>query len=77
MKARAGDWLVVEGTTLDRHRREGMITEVRTADGSPPYLVRWLDTDHVSLVFPGPDARVETPEEHTAHRTRSSATSTR
>lgn len=66
MKARVGDWLIVEGTTLEQHRREGLITEVRMADGSPPYLVRWLDSDHVSLVFPGPDARVETPEQHRA-----------
>lgn len=66
MKAEAGDWLVVEGTTLQQHRREGLITEVRTADGAPPYLVRWRDTDHVTLVFPGPDARVETAEEHRA-----------
>nr|SBO96077.1 hypothetical protein BN4615_P5593 [Nonomuraea gerenzanensis] len=31
---------------------------VEHADGSPPYLVRWLDTGRESLVFPGRDARV-------------------
>jgi hypothetical protein len=64
MKARAGDWLIIEGTTVQDHRREGRITEVRAVDGSPPYLVRWRDTDHVSLVFPGAGARIETPQEH-------------
>lgn len=69
MKASPGDWLIVEGLTLDEHRREGLITEVRRADGSPPYVVRWLDTEHATLVFPGPDARVQTAAEHEArHR---------
>ncbi|RBQ12196.1 hypothetical protein DP939_44190 [Spongiactinospora rosea] len=36
-----------------------VIVEVRNADGSPPYTVRWLDQGHLALVFPGPDARVE------------------
>ena len=33
------------------------------ADGSPPYVVRWLATGHVATVVPGPDAIVVTPEE--------------
>lgn len=64
MKARPGDWLVVEGPTVSSRRREGLITEVLGGDGGPPYRVRWLDTDHVALVFPGSDARVHTPEQH-------------
>ncbi len=59
MKARRGDRLVLEGTHVGDHRRVGVITEVRHADGTPPYVVRWLDDDHEALVFPGPDARVE------------------
>ena len=35
------------------------ILEVHGAAGAPPYLVRWSDTDHESLVFPGPDATVQ------------------
>ncbi|MEU5864348.1 MULTISPECIES: DUF1918 domain-containing protein [unclassified Nonomuraea] len=58
MKAAKGDQLIVEGTRDGEHRRVGFIVEVAHADGSPPYLVRWLDDDHESLVFPGPDARV-------------------
>ena len=64
MKAQPGDWLIVEGPTLNDHRREGLITKLRHIDGSPPYFVRWLDTDDLTLVFPGPDAHVETPEQH-------------
>ncbi|HEX4817391.1 DUF1918 domain-containing protein [Nonomuraea sp. NPDC049480] len=58
MKAAVGDRLIVEGTRGNSTRREGFILEVAHADGSPPYLVRWLDDGHESLVFPGPEARV-------------------
>ena len=63
MRAKVGDWLVVKGTTIDRPGQRGLITEVHSADGSPPYVVRWLETDHVATVFPGPDAVVVTAEE--------------
>jgi len=43
-----------------------VITEVRSADGSPPYVVRWLATDHVATVYPGPDALIVTPAEQEA-----------
>ena len=56
MKAQVGNWFVVHGRTLDDPAREGVIVEVPHADGSPPYVVRWLDDDRVSLLFPGPDA---------------------
>jgi hypothetical protein len=49
--------LVVEGTHVGDGRREGLITDVPHPDGSPPYLVRWLD-GHEALVFPGPDSRI-------------------
>jgi hypothetical protein len=40
---------------------------VRNDDGSPPYVVRWLDSDHLATVFPGPDASVVTAaEQHEA-----------
>jgi Domain of unknown function (DUF1918) len=40
-----------------------MITEVHGAEGSAPYMVRWLETGHEALVFPGPDAIVVTSAE--------------
>jgi hypothetical protein len=39
---------------------------VRSADGSPPYVVRWLHSDHVATVYPGPDAVVVTAAEQEA-----------
>jgi Domain of unknown function (DUF1918) len=63
MHATAGDWLLVETSTLDRHGIRGHIEDVLSGDGSPPYRVRWAGDDHVSIVFPGPDARVLTTEE--------------
>jgi hypothetical protein len=66
MKGKVGDWLVIKGATLDRPDQRGLITEVHSSDGSPPYVVRWLDNDHLATVFPGPDAIVVTAEEQKA-----------
>jgi hypothetical protein len=60
MRAEVGNWLVVHGRRLDDVEREGQIIEVGRPDGSPPYLVHWLDADRPSLVFPGSDALVLT-----------------
>ncbi len=66
MNAKVGDWLVIKGATVDQHDQRGLITEVRNHDGSPPYVVRWLDSDHLGTVFPGPDAIVVTAVEQQA-----------
>lgn len=66
MKATVGDWLVVKGTTVGRSDQRGLIVEVRSSDGSPPYVVRWLDTGNEATVFPGPDATVVTVAEQRA-----------
>ena len=66
MKAKVGDYLVVKGTTVEQHDQRGVITEVRSDDGSPPYVVRWLSSDHIATVYPGPDALVVTPAEQDA-----------
>lgn len=66
MKAKVGDFLEVKGTTVEQHDRRAVITEVRSADGSPPYVVRWLNTDQIATVYPGPDAVVVTAAEQEA-----------
>jgi hypothetical protein len=66
MKAKVGDFLVIKGTTVEQHDQRGVITEVRSADGSPPYVVRWLANDHVATVYPGSDALVVTAAEQEA-----------
>src|ERR1700757_1854545 len=66
MKANVGDWLVIKGTTTERSDQRGLITEVHSADGSPPYAVGGRATGHVAAVVPGPDAIGVTPEEQEA-----------
>lgn len=67
MRAQVGDRLVVESPREDLHRRTGVITGIRGTDGSPPYQVRWSDSEpgHESLVYPGPDAHIEHPPDGT------------
>jgi hypothetical protein len=67
MRARVGDWLAVHSRVVDIPPRYGEIVGVPHADGSPPYVVHWLDDEHPSLVFPGPDAEVTTAP-HAADR---------
>ncbi|MFD7973746.1 DUF1918 domain-containing protein [Streptomyces clavifer] len=54
----AGDRLIVGGAVVGDEGRDGETVGVHHADGSPPFDVQWSDTGKVSLVFPGPDARV-------------------
>jgi hypothetical protein len=61
MKAHVGDRLVLEAIHVGEPRRIGVITEVRHHDGTPPYIVRWLDNDHESMVFPGSEGHIEAP----------------
>jgi Domain of unknown function (DUF1918) len=66
MKAKAGDWLVFKGTHVDQADQRGLIIEVHGTDGAPPYVVRWLATGHMAIVFPGPDAVIVTAAEQEA-----------
>jgi hypothetical protein len=59
MFAEVGDRLVVRNLHVGEVVRDGEIIEVSHADGAPPYVVRWSDDGHTSLVFPGPDAYVQ------------------
>ncbi|MGR3938876.1 Acg family FMN-binding oxidoreductase [Streptomyces sp. BRA346] len=58
MHAHVGDQLIVESPTTGATRRDGEIIGLHHDDGTPPYDVRWSDSDRVSLVFPGPDAHI-------------------
>ena len=60
--ARVGDRIVVRSRRVEAPPRDGEVLEVRSADGGPPYLVRWSDTGHVALYFPGPDAVISTSD---------------
>lgn len=68
MQARAGDRIVIKGHHVGEPDRDCEVLEARGADGEPPYLVRWGDSGHTTLFFPGPDAEVR-PYEHSAAAT--------
>ncbi|MFI9151644.1 pyridoxamine 5'-phosphate oxidase family protein [Streptomyces sp. NPDC053367] len=66
MRAHLGDQLVIESPATGATRRDGEIVGLHHDDGTPPYDVRWSDTDEVTLVFPGPDAHIR----HVEHEQR-------
>ena len=59
MRASVGDRIVIRGHRVGEPDRDCEVLEVRGVDGGSPYLVRWGDREHETLVFPGPDATVE------------------
>jgi hypothetical protein len=54
MHAEVGDRLVIDGDP----ERVGLIIDVPHADGSPPYVIKWLTTGHIALVSPDQFGRV-------------------
>jgi hypothetical protein len=58
MHAVPGDTLRMRGHRETPERR-GEILEARGPDGTVPYVVRWDDTGHTTLFFPGSEAIVE------------------
>lgn len=58
MKAKVGDRIVVRGHSVSTPDRECEVLEVRGAEGGSPFLVRWLESGHEGLFFPGSDASV-------------------
>lgn len=63
MHAKVGDRIVIQGHKVHEPLRDGEILDVGEG-GNPPYRVRWSDSEHETLVFPGPDAHIE----HVRHR---------
>ena len=59
MRAHLGDHLVPDGDQA----RAAIVIGLRNADGSPPYVVRYLNSGHIALVFPGPYTRLVRAEE--------------
>ena len=52
MRARVGDRLVVG------EDRIGEVVGVPSVDGSPPYIIKWLNSGHIAMVFPDQYARI-------------------
>lgn len=63
MQARIGDHIVIQGHRVGESIQDGEVIEVRGKNGQPPYIVRWTNTGHETLVFPGPDAVVRPPQQ--------------
>lgn len=64
MHAQKGDRIVIRSQHTGRPDRDAEVLDVEHPDGSPPYVVKWSDTGHEALFFPGPDAYVDHPEQH-------------
>ena len=64
MIAAVGDRIIIKGHHIGEPDRDCEVLEVRGAEGGPPYVVRWEDSDHEALFFPGPDASVQHFEHH-------------
>ena len=58
MRADVGDRIHIHSRAVGIDEQQGEITEVRGADGEPPYLVRFAD-GHEGLLYPGPDCTIE------------------
>lgn len=59
MDADVADRIVVRGHRMGQPVRSCLVLEVRGSGGGAPYLVRWDDSGHETLFFPGSDATVE------------------
>jgi hypothetical protein len=66
MKASKGDRIIIKGHRVGEPDRDCEVIEARGPDGGPPYVVRWEDSDHETLFFPGSDAVVHHFEHGTA-----------
>jgi len=64
MQAKVGDRIVIGGHRVGEPNRDCEVLEVKHPNGEPPYLVRWGDTGHEDLFYPGPDASVVAYEEN-------------
>jgi Domain of unknown function (DUF1918) len=58
MHAEVGDRIVIKAHRLGEADRDAEILGVGP-DGGPPYRVRWGDSGHEALFFPGSDAYVQ------------------
>ena len=58
MQASVGDRIIVKGHRVGEPDRDAEIMAVG-ADGGSPYSVRWGDTGHEALFFPGNDATIQ------------------
>lgn len=71
MHARPGDEVVIRGHRIGEAVRRGEILETRGEGGTSPFVVRWDDTGHTTVLYPGTDCEVH----QTEHRSSSGGAS--
>lgn len=69
MRADVGDRIVIRSHRMGEPVRDAEVLATGP-NGEPPFRVRWSDTGHEGLFFPGSDAYVE----HFAHTDRTTGT---
>ncbi len=69
MRADVGDRIVIRAHRIGEPVRDAEVLATGT-NGEPPFQVRWSDTGHEGLFFPGSDAYIE----HFTHTERAAAT---
>mgnify|MGYP006345996743 CR=1 FL=1 len=62
--AAPGDAMIIHGHVLGHPDRKGEILEARGDHGGPPYMVRWDESGHITLFYPGTDCTVEHATDH-------------
>lgn len=58
VNASVGDRIIIKGHHIAEPDRDCEVLEVKGENGEPPYRVRWGDSGHEGVFFPGPDASV-------------------
>jgi Domain of unknown function (DUF1918) len=64
MHAHPGDQIRIKGHHVGDVERRGEIIATRGPEGSPPFMVRWDDSGHEVLFFPGNDAVIDSLVRH-------------
>ena len=59
MRADIGDRIVIKSHRVGQPDRDCEVLEVHGPEGGRPYVVRWGDTGHETLFFPGADATIQ------------------
>ncbi len=59
MQASIGDRIIIAACHTGDPTHDCEVLEVRGPDGKPPYVVRWGDSGHEAILYPGSDAIVQ------------------
>lgn len=66
--ARPGDEVAIRGHRIDASDRRGPALAARGADGASPFVTRWDDTGHTTVLRPGTDCEIQRLEHRSTDR---------